>query len=59
MDTSDLVEKLKDRRLSVVAKRIGVSKTTLNNFIKSGRCSLDTYIKLDAYLNPKKDNAND
>jgi plasmid maintenance system antidote protein VapI len=51
MIKDDLIKKkLEDRNIAEIARRIGVSRSYLNRYIKGGEISQDTKVKLVEYL---------
>jgi transcriptional regulator with XRE-family HTH domain len=53
-DLSSLREKLSDRRLKVVAERIGMTYAALSRIMRGGKPSKRTIDKLQKYLNTEK-----
>tara|TARA_R110000764_G_scaffold88528_1_gene169635 strand:- start:897 stop:1136 length:240 start_codon:yes stop_codon:yes gene_type:complete len=53
-DLSSLREKLSDRRLKVVAGRIGMTYAALSRIMRGGKPSKRTIDKLQKYLNTEK-----
>jgi|TARA_B100001094_G_C17758130_1_gene589068 transcriptional regulator with XRE-family HTH domain len=53
-DLSSLREKLSDRRLKVVAERIGMTYAALSRIMRGGKPSRRTIDKLQKYLNNEK-----
>tara|TARA_Y100000389_G_C17308348_1_gene436632 strand:- start:399 stop:638 length:240 start_codon:yes stop_codon:yes gene_type:complete len=53
-DLSSLREKLSDRRLKVVAERIGMTYAALSRIMRGGKPSRRTIDKLQKYLNTEK-----
>jgi DNA-binding phage protein len=46
----EIVERLKDRKLTVVARRTGINKQTLYNIMKGQLPTYDTLVKISDYL---------
>ena len=49
----DIREALKDRKISVVSERTGLSRQAIYNIINGANVSFETYEKLVAYLFPE------